>query len=47
MGVAPHWDYEPTNALEVDNSGVYTSGKTLKLSTINETNLKCHVFDGS
>ena len=47
LGFTPHWDYKPTNAINADDPSVYTSEKVLSLSTINETRLKCDVFDGS
>ena len=40
----PYWDYWPTNAIHADRPGVYTIDKTLNLSTIDKTHLKCDVI---
>ena len=42
LGFTPYWDYKPTNF-----SGVYTSDKSVKLSTVNKIHLKCDCNDGS
>ena len=42
----PLWDYKPTNAIHADSSGVYTSDKSLNLSTIDKIHLKCDCVDG-
>ena len=42
LGFTPYWDYKPTNS-----SGVYTSDKIVKLSTVNIIHLKCDCNDGS
>ena len=47
LGFTPYWDYKPTNAIHADSSGVYTSDKILKLSTIDKIHLKCDVLNGS
>ena len=46
LGFAPYWNYEPTDTIHVDSSGVYTSDKILNLSTIDKIHLKCDVTDG-
>ena len=45
LDFTPFWDYESTDAVHADSPGVYTSGKTLNLSTIDKVYLKCNVFD--
>ena len=47
LGFRPCWYYTPTNAIDADSPGVYTSDKILNLSTIVKIHLKCGVIDGS
>ena len=47
VGFVPYWNYKPTNAIETDSPGVYTSVKNLYLRTIDKNQLKCDVIDGS
>ena len=47
LGFTPCWDYKPTKANHADSPGVYSSEKTLSLSTISKLHLKCDCFDGS
>ena len=42
-----YWDYKPTNAIDSDSPGVYTSEKILNLSLIVKFHLKCVVINGS
>ena len=41
LGFTLYWDYKPNNS-----SGVFTSDKTLNLSTTTKIHLKCDVIDG-
>ena len=43
----PYWENKPTNAIQADSQGVYTSGKFFISSTINNFHLKCDVIAGS
>ena len=47
LGFTPYWDYKPTNANHANNSGVYTSEKILKISTIDKNHFNCDVIVGS
>ena len=47
LDFTPFWDYKPTKTIHVDSPGVYTSEKSLTLSTINKIHLECDFFDGS
>ena len=46
-GFTTYWDFKPTNAINADSSGVYTSEKNLNLGTIDKTHLKFDAVDGS
>ena len=41
------WDFKPTSAIDAYSPGVYTSDKSINLSTIDKILLKCDVIDGS
>ena len=47
LGFTPYWDYNLTNTILVDRPGVEASEKISNLTTIEENQLKCDVFDGS
>ena len=47
LGFTPCWNNKPTNVVHSDSPGVYTSDKTLKISTLDKIHLKCDVKDGS
>ena len=47
LGFKPCWDNRLFNAFHVDSPDVYSSDKTLNLSTIDKVYLKCDVTDGS
>ena len=44
LGFTPYWDHKLANAIHADSNGVYSNNKTLNLSTIRKSHLKCDVF---
>ena len=47
LDFTPYWDYKPTEAIDADSPGVYTSEKVENLCKIDKIHLKSDVIDRS